>query len=398
MGELIVRQRGYLVAFDVLAAVGVVVIGLIVVFEPPDPDFPYPTFDGWLRWAGVAAVLALGPPLAVRRLWPLPVLSVVLVGAVAADLLAVVVGASGMVAFALYSVAKAEPTSRSLPALVVCALAPPLTAVGVQVVEVHEVPSDYGLFHVVIGWGVLGAAWLAGHAVRRFHAQAAALDEERTRQRLTEERLRIVRELHDVVSHSLSLITVKAGVANHVVDRRPEEASEALQVIERTSRAALTEVRQILGVLRRGDAAGAEGSPVPGLHDLPRLVEQANAAGVRLTMRTHDLPRLSEGMELTIYRIVQEAVTNVVNHAEAVQCRVALGFEHGQIILEVVDDGLGLRAGPGESGGHGLIGMRERVAVYGGTLSTGGGSGGGFRILARIPYGPSEVEQAARAE
>jgi signal transduction histidine kinase len=395
IGGLVGGQRGHLVALDVAAAVGMVMIGLFVVFEPPDPDLAYPTFDGWLRWAGIAVVLTLGAPLAVRRFWPLPALAVVLVGAVAADLLAIMSGASGVVAFVLYLVAKAEPARRSLPALAVCALAQPLTALGVRVVEVHDVPNGFDRSHVAIGWGALGAAWLIGYAVRRFQRQAADLEEERTRQRIAEERLRIVRELHDVVSHSLSLITVRAGVANHVVDRRPEEAREALRVIERTSRTALTEVRQILGMLRSGELA--DRSPVPGLRDLPGLVEQASAAGVRLKFRAHDLPPLSEGMELTIYRIVQEAVTNVVRHAGASECRVDVRREGDQVVVEVSDNGSGPRAGAGESGGHGLVGIRERVAVYGGTLSTGAGADGGFHVLARIPHASDESGAAARA-
>lgn len=391
IGGLVGGRRAHLVALDVAAAVGVIAIGLTVVFERPDPAFAYPTFDGRLRWAGVAVVLVLGVPLAVRRFWPLPALAVVLVGAVAADVTAIMSGAAGVVAFVLYLVATAEPARRSLPALAVCALAQPLTALAVRVVEVHEVPNGYGLSHVVIGWAVLGAAWLIGYAVRRFRAQAADLEEERTRQRIAEERLRIVRELHDVVSHSLSLITVRAGVANHVVDRRPEEAREALRVIERTSRTALTEVRQILGVLRGGELAGR--SPVPGLRDLPGLVEQADAAGVRLEVRAHDLPGLPEGLELTIYRIAQEAVTNVVRHAAASECLVEVRREGDQVVVEVTDDGSGPRAGA-EPGGHGLVGIRERVAVYGGTFSAGAGADGGFHVVARIPRAAAETGTA----
>lgn len=393
----IIRRGAHLFALDALAAMAVTTIGLVTVFEPPDPTGTYPVFEGWVRWAGVAAVLAMGPPLAVRRRWPLPVLAVVLIGATAADLIGVVSGASGIAAFALYWVAASRPASRSVPALAVCATGPPFTMFLVRALELQEGPNQYGRVHAVIGLAVLGSAWLIGYTVRRFRRQAADLAEERTAQRLAEERLRITRELHDVVSHTLSLVAVKAGVANHVAARRPDEAREALQVIERISRSALTEVRQILGVLRRGEAEEARRAPIPSLRDLPELVERAGAAGVRVTVRIGDLPSLTEGAELTIYRIVQEAVTNVVRHAEATECRVALRHEEGQIVVEVIDDGTAHRPGSAERDGHGLMGMRERVAVYGGELSTGFGDDGGFRVVARIPDHTGAVEAGAHA-
>ncbi|MGH8794320.1 MAG: sensor histidine kinase, partial [Stackebrandtia sp.] len=302
--------------------------------------------------------------------------------AMAADLIALTAGATGLTAFVLYIVAKLEPRSRSIPALAACASTPPLMAWLVRVVEVHDVPVQYGAVHIVGTLAALGVAWTLGNSMRLRQARAVEAEEHRARQQLTEERLRIARELHDVVAHSLSLITIKAGVAIHVAEQRPEEALDTLRVIEETSRAATEEMRQVLGVLRSDGAADAGCSPSPGLRDLPQLTEQAGKAGVRATLRQSDLPRLSDSVELSIYRIVQEAVTNVVKHAAPADCQITLRNDDGTVIVEVTDNGPGPS---GQPGGHGLIGMRERAALYGGTLTAGRRPGGGFTVAARLP-------------
>ncbi|WP_243717496.1 sensor histidine kinase [Actinomadura darangshiensis] len=173
------------------------------------------------------------------------------------------------------------------------------------------------------------------------------------------------------------MIAVKAGVANHIAGERPGEAREALRVIEATSREALTEMRRLLGVLRdEPDLAP------PGLADLPDMVERVKSAGVRLevSVSATDLP---DGVGLAVHRIVQEAVTNVVKHAAPAKCRVDVRDERDGVRIEVADDGPG---GGVTSGGHGLVGMRERVAMYGGRLEAGPLPRRGFRVMATIPY------------
>jgi signal transduction histidine kinase len=204
---------------------------------------------------------------------------------------------------------------------------------------------------------------------------------------VSEERLRIARELHDVVAHSMSLIAVKAGVANHVAASRPEEAADALRVIEDTSKQALTEMRRVLGVLRTDDAPRDELAPAPGLGNLPELAERAASAGVRVILDLRADPDLPTGVSLSGYRIVQEALTNVIRHAAPARCAVTVTARDGEVRIEVVDDGAGRGVPPAEHHpGHGLAGMRERALACGGEFTAGPHSGSGFRVNARLPY------------
>jgi signal transduction histidine kinase len=245
-------------------------------------------------------------------------------------------------------------------------------------------------------------AWLAGENMRNRRARIAALEErsarlerereERAAQAVAEERLRIARELHDVVAHSMSVIAVQSGVGHHVIDSQPEQARAALAAIETTSRAALVEMRRLLGVLRTdgGDPA-AELAPAPGLDDLPDLVEQVRTAGVATTLTVTGEPfTAGPGVDLSAYRIVQEALTNVIKHGGSA-ADVLVDYRPDGLLVQVTDrpaPGSGRPvAVPGEGGGHGhgLIGMRERVTVYGGTFDAGPVPGGGFRVVARLP-------------
>ena len=214
--------------------------------------------------------------------------------------------------------------------------------------------------------------------VEREHAEAAM----RT---VADERLRIAQELHDVVAHSMGVIAVQAGVGAHVIDTDPAEAKKSLDAISATSRTALTEIRRLLGVLRADEDGGYE--PAPGLADLDRLVTDIRGAGLTVDVQiVGDRDELPPGVDLTAYRIVQEALTNVLKHAGPAAVTVTVGYEPEAVRLEVVDDGRGVN-GRSSGGGHGLVGMRERVAVYGGTLETGPRVGGGFRVAACLPYG-----------
>jgi signal transduction histidine kinase len=200
---------------------------------------------------------------------------------------------------------------------------------------------------------------------------------------VAEERLRIARELHDIVSHNLSLIAIQAGVANHVADDQPERAREALRSIESTSKGALAEMRSVLTVLRADPAEGAATrEPAPGLAELEALAERARDAGVAVTSRI-DVPEpLPPGIALAVYRIVQESLTNVVKHVGRGSCEVTVRVDGGRVHVEVADDG---RPQPRSDDGHGLIGIRERVLIYGGAFTAGPADGGGFRVQAVMP-------------
>jgi signal transduction histidine kinase len=237
-------------------------------------------------------------------------------------------------------------------------------------------------------------AWLAGDNLRarqeRLQAaqaraqQLEAEREERARRAVTEERLRIARELHDVVAHSMSVIAVQAGVAHHVIDSRPELARQALATVETNSRSALVEMRRLLGVLRQEDEPSAALAPSPGLAEVPRLVAQFAEAGLRVDVRTTGAADgLPDGVDLSAYRIVQEGLTNVLRHGGPA-ATVTIDHEPGLVRVAVGDDGPA-REPRGEPG-HGLIGMRERVAVFGGTLTAGPRPGGGFDLAATLPY------------
>jgi signal transduction histidine kinase len=227
--------------------------------------------------------------------------------------------------------------------------------------------------------------------------RAAALErekEEEARRAVADERLHIARELHDVVAHSMGVIAVQASVGGHVIDDNPAEAKRALEAISGVSRSTLAEIRRMLGVLRETDAAegGAPAySPAPGLGDLGRLVHELDGAGVPVAV-SYEGPRveLPRGVDLTAYRIVQEALTNVLKHAGPASATVLVRYEPGALALEIVDDGRGVNGRVDGRSGHGLVGMRERVAVYGGTLDAGPKVGGGFRVAVCLPYEDSQ--------
>jgi signal transduction histidine kinase len=217
---------------------------------------------------------------------------------------------------------------------------------------------------------------------REQEERTAAAEAERA---VSDERLRIARELHDVVAHAMSIVAVQAGVAAHIIDDQPDEAKRMLENVRRTSHEALDEMRRLLGVLRGGDAALA---PAPGLHDVDDLVDSMRSSGIPVSLAvTGTRVDVPGGVDLTAYRIVQEALTNVLKHAGPnVQVDVAIEYEPGTVRVEVLDDGRG--AAVHADGGHGLLGMRERVSVFGGELVAGPKPGGGFRVSATLPYTP----------
>ena len=216
-------------------------------------------------------------------------------------------------------------------------------------------------------------------------AEAARSREEQARRRAGEERLRIARELHDVLAHNISLINVQAGVALHLIDERPEQARGALSAIKDASKEALGELRSVLNVLRETDERPPR-SPTAGLAHLDELVSRATAAGLEVRTEIDGPPRpLAARVDLAAFRIVQEALTNVARHAGPATATVRLAYGERELTLQVEDDGRGPTANGTTGGGSGIAGMRERAIALGGTLDAGARPGGGFQVRARLP-------------
>ncbi|MEU6084448.1 histidine kinase [Streptomyces sp. NPDC047108] len=248
-----------------------------------------------------------------------------------------------------------------------------------------------------VAWAVaiIAVSELAG--VRREQIiRARAEREEAERRRADEERLRIARELHDVLAHSISVINVQAGVGLALLDQDPEQARTALTTIKTASKEALGEVRQVLDTLRAPGEAPR--SPAPGLDRLGELKDQASGAGLTVDVRTEGKrTALAAGADLAAFRIVQEALTNVVRHSSSRTAEVLLRYGTGELEIRVDDDGPAAQSAEasGSGGGRGLVGMRERASVLGGSVEAGPRPDGGFRVLARIPFtAPATVSDA----
>jgi signal transduction histidine kinase len=285
------------------------------------------------------------------------------------------------VAIALYTLAASRERRSSL-------------AVGAGAVVVSGagfvIATSAGISDSLIARVVfLVAAWLLGDSVRSHHAytvemeaKARRLEHERdseARRAVAEEQARIAREVHDVVAHALSVVVIQAAAADDIFDTDPARARTPIRAVEQTARAALDDLRRILSTIDRP----ASYEPQPALGELSRLVDNVRATGLDVTLRVDGSPRpLPATIELSAYRIVQEALTNTLRHARAGRASVRVGYGES-LQLEIDDDGVGTSATNG--GGHGLIGMRERVAMLGGSLSTGPGERGGFHVEAQIP-------------
>ena len=378
--------RGELIAFDALvAALYAVVLAVLLVADALGSPAPF-----WLRCL-IAAGMSV--PLAVRRLWPRPVFGVVFAASVAALVLGVVNDSFVAAAFALYLVALTSPR-RDRQRISASAVGV-LSAAGFLLATVTGTPAPQArtIGSVVLGAALLGGAWTLGHSVRDRRAYAARSAAQQARQAVTDERLRIARELHDIVAHSMGVIAVKAAVANHVADSHPQETRDALRVIESASRNALAELRQMLGILRSDEPVGPQLTPdATGLAD---LADRAAEAGVHVELDVRGVERLPEGLRLSVFRIVQEALTNVLKHAAPARAQVTVLAGRHEVAIDVVDDGpgqrpLGRQPHGHQPAGHGLIGMRERVAAYGGSLTAEPRTGGGFSVSARMPYVASE--------
>jgi signal transduction histidine kinase len=341
---------------------------------------------------GYALVLLHTLPLVARRRFPGAVLALCVASGLAFAALFMppfFLGPALLVA--VYSVAAYGSRWASLAGLAVAEL-------GLAAVWFTPAMLDRSTF--LLYMGIIAVAWVLGHFVGDRQVYAAQLEErtaelERAREELArravvEERLRLARELHDVVAHAMSVIAVQSGVGAHVAASRPEEVGKALSAIEATSRAALTELRRLLGVLRQDSEVQASLTPVPGLANLDSLLTEVGKAGLAVRVRVKGTPlQLPAGVDLSAYRIVQEALTNTVRHARATRAEVTVRYGVDAVEIDIRDDG---RATPGSAangGGHGLAGMRERVSLLGGTLEAGPLPGGGYRVHARLPLEPA---------
>ncbi len=271
-------------------------------------------------------------------------------------------------------------TRPGVPAAGGLALVAAIVALG----TLSEDESDFG--DVVFFSIVFGGVWLAGRAIRRRRLREAELVVERDTKAVAavvEERARIARELHDVVAHAVSVIVLQARGGRRVLDEDPGDAREAFDTIEETGKQALVEMRRLLGLLRADDEELAL-APQPSLNQLDRLAAQVREAGLPVEIAIEGEPvELPAGVDVSAYRIVQEALTNALRHAGPARARVLVRYGPDELELEITDDGPG--AANGHSGGHGLVGIRERVAVYGGDLSAGARAEGGYALRARLP-------------
>ncbi|KOU27894.1 sensor histidine kinase [Streptomyces sp. WM6368] len=226
-------------------------------------------------------------------------------------------------------------------------------------------------------------AWLIGNTIHQSRAHADMVRAQATQQAVTAERLRIARELHDMVAHNIGIIAIQAGVGSLVMDTQPAETRNALDAIETTSRETLAGLRRMLGALRRSDPESAPLDPLPGLDAIGQLVGKTAAAGVRVDVRWRGERRdLPSDVDLAAFRIVQEAVTNVVRHSGTRDCSVTVDFRPDELAVDIVDLGSG---GTVAESGYGIAGMRERVGLLHGEFSAGPRPEGGFRVAARLP-------------
>jgi signal transduction histidine kinase len=371
------------VVLDTVLALGVVAAGLAEIWVP----FASRQGDGSPLWSTVG-VAAFGLPLAVRRRRPLLVAVVALVGWPLiwfAHPYVLFYGQLVPMGIATYSVARWGTGQSPYQGAAVRAVT--LVAAGIVVPELR------GTGEVAFDWGTSILAWGAGWGLRRQSERAAvnlqrAIDTEvraagRTMAALVEERTRIARELHDVVAHSVSVMVVQAGAAEQVVEDDPEFTRSALAAIRTTGAASLGEMRRVVAMLRESEDGSL--APQPGVDRLPDLVQQARTPDLDVDLVVVGTARgLPTGLDLAAYRIVQEALTNVRRHARATRVRVLLAYGDGDLRLEIEDDGVGSST-PDAPPGHGLIGMRERATMYGGSLETSSPPGHGFTVRAVLP-------------
>lgn len=378
------RERDVPAGTDLLVAGAVAAIGQLDVWLP-QVTLAQPV---GARPVNSVGLLLTASALVWRRRAPLPVLAVI---ATVSSVQYLMVGASqGLGTFlplliALYSVGRYAERRALL-------VAGPVGSLALVVHESLDPNFEFG-GPVLVFWLILAAAWPLGQTFRSRDLRAVVLTEraerlanerdEQARRAVSEERQRISRELHDVVGHGVSVVVVQAVAAAGLLDKeRLVEARERVDSIERTARQALNEMRRLVGLLGEdeGDVA-----PQPGLDQLHALVDDVRRTGLAVHVCVPGALKLPPGLDLTVFRIVQEALTNVLKHAQADHARVDIGLDGDILEVAIRDDGVA-RAGP-TSHGRGLVGMRQRAALYGGQIVTGPDAEGGFQVQVRIPLG-----------
>ncbi len=386
--------------FVALAAATLALLAARIVFDEVQHNDP--TFS---RPSGVAvavAMLSVTLPLALRRRLPLLTAVIVsvafVVGRQVLDVSEPVVSVLAAY-FAIYSAARHGRRPWRTPALLVAS-----TVVMGEVVD--EALFADGIDPGPVAWFLLAynavslaAPWWLGSTMRVRHereqelvAQTIELERERednARRAVFEERVRVARELHDVVAHHVSVMGIQAGAARRVLDRRPDAAAEALVAIEAASRQAVVEMDRLLGFLRR-DGETDPIAPQPGISDLDGLVADVGRAGLAVELTVADVPPdVPRPIEVSAYRIIQEALTNTLKHSGSSRASVRLRFSPDALEVDVDDDGSPTVPAAVDASGHGLIGMRERAGLHGGQLRAGPRPDGGFAVRARLPLDPN---------
>lgn len=384
------RTAGW-VDLALAGAVAALVISSVVSDDPTVPDELFAAPPSLVPVVLLAAMASL--PLALRRRWPLPVHVVVLVSV---GLLGALHWPMGLTAaclmVSLYTVAAWRPWAVAVAALVLQYAVTGMLGL-LQAPYFADTQGQLATFGYLIAW-VVGLVVRRGRA-ERAAAVARAMEAERVGAVEAEraafaERLRLARELHDVVSHSLSVIAIQSAAAQYVIHRDPESATRSLAEIESASRVALDDLRRMLGALRSGlEDPDAELAPAPGLDELELLVAAHRAADRQVDLHVDpDMAEIPDSVRLTVVRIVQEALTNVRKHAPEATVRVEVERDGSDVVVTVDDDGPGRVPVPTAGPGFGLTGMRERVALFGGSLEAAPKPGGGFLVRARIAAGP----------
>jgi len=367
---LLVQRRG-----DEILAAGIAAVALAQIWLLDE--------SAATRLAASAGVAVLGLAAARRTRMPLTLLGLLAVLGAAGEALpqpATDIEAIGFfILLAVYSGAAHTSGRRTL-------VAGALTVV-LYVATMATDPDGINVAAIIFFGLVFGGPWAAGRAIRQRRLREQKLEHEKAEAEaaIVEERSRIARELHDIVAHSISVMVLQARGGRRVIDAEPGEARTAFGVIERTGHHALEEMRRLLGMLRASDDQLAL-APQPTLRQLDTLLDQVRAAGLPVEVVVEGEPaELPPGVDLSAYRIVQEALTNALKHAGPARARVVVRYCEDELELEIADDGSG--TGNGGGSGHGLIGMRERVSVYGGELQAGQRPGGGYALRARLPLG-----------
>ena len=340
---------------------------------------------------GYGLLIAGAAALLVRRGHPVAALVGTVIPAFAYDLLNDPGGLCTIaVGVALFAVADAGHRRAGVAAIIT--VVGGFLAIGVVLGRGHVIDLVTALWFA--GW--LVASLILGETTRSRRAyleeveqraqEAERSREDEARRRAGEERIRIARELHDVLAHRISMISVQSGVGAHLLDRDPDQARRALVAVNQASKEALQELRATLGLLRQADGPEPR-SPAPGLAQLDQIVASTTAAGVDVRVEVSGQPRdLPTGVDLAAYRIIQESLTNVIRHARAATARIAIAYQRADVVIQIDDDGRGLDVQePPAAGGNGLLGMRERTTALGGDLEAGPIASGGFRVRARLP-------------